>query len=180
MTEGSLKALDSFRGFGGAKWYLITPLGRIFSLKSNRLLSTYVCRDGYEYTQLSICNKKFKLAVHRAVWMYFYGDIPDNLEINHIDGNKLNNCISNLECVTSSENKLHSYRVGLRTGGVGSGYSQLVEGTKLLDNKVLTFNSIVEAAKTLKLDPSSITKVCKGKLKSCGGFSWRYISPTRA
>lgn len=95
-------------------------------------------------------------------------------------GNKLNNDIANLECVTSSKNKLHSYRIGLRSHGAGSGYSRLVEGTRVTDNKVLTFNSIVEATKALRLDPSSITKVCKGKLKSCGGFTWRYISPTMA
>lgn len=86
MTDSSYKRLDNFAGFCGAKGYLVTPLGRVFSLKSHRILGTYVCRDGYEYTQLSICNQKVKLAVHRAAWMYFYGDIPVNMEINHIDG----------------------------------------------------------------------------------------------
>ncbi len=54
------------------------------------------------------------VSVHRLVAMAFYGTPPDGRpEVNHIDGNKLNNLAINLEWVSSSENRLHAYRIGL-------------------------------------------------------------------
>lgn len=51
------------------------------------------------------------LLVHRLVWICAGNDIPDGYEVNHKDGNKKNNSISNLECVTRSVNTLHARHV---------------------------------------------------------------------
>lgn len=53
--------------------------------------------------------------VHRLVYRYFKGEIPKKMVINHLDGNKKNNHIDNLELTTQSENIKHAYRSGLFT-----------------------------------------------------------------
>jgi hypothetical protein len=58
--------------------------------------------------------RKRAILAHRLVWIRFNGPIPEGMEINHKDGVKHNNRLSNLELVTSSKNKLHAFKLGLR------------------------------------------------------------------
>ena len=48
--------------------------------------------------------------IHRLVYECHYGPIPDKMQINHIDSNRQNNCINNLELVTQSENMKHAFK----------------------------------------------------------------------
>lgn len=76
------------------------------------------------YHMKGVCKNgtKRNIAVHRLVAEHFIPN-PQNLpQVNHIDGNKLNNHISNLEWVTASENILHSVRIGLRKPKDGRTY----------------------------------------------------------
>ena len=52
-------------------------------------------------------------SVHRMIWEFVHGPIPDGMQINHINGIKTDNRIANLELVTGSENVKHAYRLGL-------------------------------------------------------------------
>lgn len=69
------------------------------------------------YFMMRTVIKKYKKAyyvmAHRVVWSYYNGDIPEGMEINHIDGNKKNNRINNLELVTPAVNKTHARETGL-------------------------------------------------------------------
>ena len=66
-----------------------------------------------EYYDVKLNNKCYK--VHRIIWCLFYGEIPENMEIDHINGNRLDNSINNLRTVTHKENqrnkKLYSNNV---------------------------------------------------------------------
>lgn len=53
--------------------------------------------------------------IHRLVYRYFKGEIPNGMVINHLDGNKRNNHIDNLELTTQSENIKHAYKNNLFT-----------------------------------------------------------------
>ena len=66
-------------------------------------------RNGYMFVLLCKGGKRVQRMVHRIVMEAFCG--KSQLEVNHKDGNKANNALSNLEYVTHSENQLHSYRV---------------------------------------------------------------------
>lgn len=59
---------------------------------------------GYYQVKLRFSKKRFNRYIHRLVWETFIGIIPDGYEINHIDHNKQNNSLDNLELVTHSEN----------------------------------------------------------------------------
>lgn len=66
--------------------------------------------NGIGYLQVGLSNqgKIKRFYVHRLVYLIFFGEIPDDYEVNHIDHNKSNNSLSNLELVTKSENQLKS------------------------------------------------------------------------
>jgi len=80
--------------------------------KPSKILKTYQTLDKRVCVDFTHNKKKVKNRVHRLVaYAFCKGD--KSLEINHIDGNPLNNHFSNLEWVTSSENKKHAYDTGL-------------------------------------------------------------------
>jgi hypothetical protein len=71
-------------------------------------------KNGYLRVSLRINHKSYQVLAHRLVWQYFYGDIPEELEINHLNGVKDDNRLDNLEIVTTSENNKHGYRIGVK------------------------------------------------------------------
>jgi len=72
---------------------------------------------GYLFVCLSKNNKKFNKRIHQLVARNFIGKVPKEKEINHIDGNKYNNNLKNLEYVTTQENSLHARMIGLKPIG---------------------------------------------------------------
>lgn len=95
-------------------------------------------RNGYEKVRL---NNKDE-AVHRLVADAFFDGYHDGLQVNHIDGNKSNNHLGNLEWVTSSENIKHAYRTGLKTRSGGT------PSIKILDSTTgITYDSANECAR---------------------------------
>ena len=94
--------------------YEVSNYGEIRRVWKNHtnLKSTTVNRFGYETVHLSKNGENKHCKVHRLVAAAFI-DNPDNLpEVNHIDGDKLNNCVSNLEWVSRSQNMKHAYSIG--------------------------------------------------------------------
>lgn len=95
--------------------YLVYSDGRVFSIRNNIFLKTCVNNRNYLTVRLYINKKRTQIALHRLVGIAFLGDAPDGkTDINHIDGNKHNNDISNLEWTNDSDNGKHAYSLGLK------------------------------------------------------------------
>jgi hypothetical protein len=92
--------------------YTISDTGEVFN-KKNKKMKLRITPNGYVQLCLRINKTYFYVYAHRAVYESFIGPIPTGLEINHIDGNKLNNSLSNLEAITPKENKRHAWDTGL-------------------------------------------------------------------
>lgn len=90
--------------------YGISTCGKVFNKQGQEILGT-VIHSGYRQVYAKVSPPSG--LVHRAVYETFVGEIPKGLCINHKDGNKLNNNLNNLECVTYSENSEHAYANGL-------------------------------------------------------------------
>lgn len=93
--------------------YGISTCGKVFNKKGVQLQGTII-HSGYRQVYVNVSPPSG--LVHRAVYETFVGAIPDGLCINHKDGDKLNNNLSNLECVTYSENANHAYANNLSVG----------------------------------------------------------------
>lgn len=94
--------------------YYASEDGRIYSGKRNKYLSTRKSNRGYLLVNLSINGKCKTFSVHSLIAKAYIPN-PDNLpEINHIDGNKENNCVTNLEWCSASYNCTHALQEGLR------------------------------------------------------------------
>ena len=92
--------------------YRIRDNGEVVG-KYGRLLKERYCPSGYVQLALRFNGRYVYVYLHRAVYQAFVGEIPKGIEINHKDGNKLNNDISNLELSTRVENVNHSWEYGL-------------------------------------------------------------------
>ena len=83
-------------------------------LKIKRRKIGNITANGYNRISLRYNEKSYNFWIHRIVWAYHNGKIPEGKVINHIDGNKSNNRIENLQAVTYSENITHCLKQDLR------------------------------------------------------------------
>lgn len=95
--------------------YEVSSKGRVASCHRKwRIKSLYTNSRGYQCTSLKCGDKRSQARVSRLVAMAFVEGYKPFLEVNHRDGNKLNNTPENLEWVTTQANIAHSFQTGLR------------------------------------------------------------------
>lgn len=89
--------------------YLIDEMGNVYNKKTKKYLKGSI-KNGYKTVKLTTPTEKKDYLIHRLVAKTFIKNEQELPQVNHIDGNKLNNCVDNLEWVSSSENILHSWQ----------------------------------------------------------------------
>lgn len=100
------------KGYEGR--YAISNKGNLYSYHTKGLRSVSVREDGYNVCSLYKDKKRSNHYIHRLVIMHFSKEPPKET-VNHIDGNKSNNCIDNLEWMSYTENNKHAVESGLNT-----------------------------------------------------------------
>ena len=165
MNEFNIPIIKPFAAFDGERLYYISSEGAVFSQHANPL-SKCVDKDGYEYILVRHKGKHKKYLVHRLVAKAFLPN-PDSLpQVNHIDGNKRNNSVSNLEWVTNSENQMHSrYVLGNQTGFNDTPVACVETGR--------VYRSTRDAWRDTGAGYSHISECVRGKRKTAGGYHWR-------
>lgn len=93
--------------------YAVSTLGRVKNVNTGRILKPYTLPSGYRQVTLCSSSQRKNYTVHRLVALAFIPNPDNKREVNHKDTDKQNNCISNLEWNTSSENHKHAYAHGL-------------------------------------------------------------------
>lgn len=156
------KDIEGFEGL-----YQVSNLGRV---KSNRgILHPNTNTYGYKHVTLSKYGIRTTTPIHTLVADAFLDNPYEKPEVNHIDGNKENNSVSNLEWVTRTENNRHAIATHLRK----------CKKILLLDadnNIVKEFNNRMEIGSFLgrSVCQDLITRCCNGKRKTAYGYVWRY------
>lgn len=111
--------------------YYVNHEGKLFNPKGKEI-TTCVNNCGYYTVRLWKENKSRVFTLHRLVALALIPNPLNKEMVNHIDGNKKNNCVSNLEWVTRSENTLHSYRIGLQVSKLGSEHHSSIHDDSLI------------------------------------------------
>lgn len=166
--------------------YYIDELGNIMSFKINynkyiKKLKVHIGNSGYNYVGLVKNKIQKKYFIHRLMALTYLSNSLNKSDVNHKDGNKLNNTISNLEWCTKSENMLHSYNIlkqkpiWLNKKGSLHNLSKKVIQLDKNNNILKIFGGVREASRELNLNNGHISSVCLGNRKSCGGFKWEYL-----
>ena len=122
---------------------------------------------GYRVVALRKDGKTTTLKVHRLVALAFIPNPENKPQVNHIDEDKTNNNVSNLEWATAAENNSH----GTRTERASEKTSKPVRNV----TTGVIYESQAVAAKELGLSQGNISSCCTGKLKTTGGFQWEYV-----
>lgn len=132
---------------------------------------------------LSKNNKRKCYFVHRLVAEAFVLNLKNKPEVNHIDGNKLNNRVDNLEWATRKEQMLHAYKYKLqKPAQLGKFNWESFTGNPVRQIDITSgktikeYGSMEEAARQLNIkSPSNIRGCIIGRQKSCAGYKWEYI-----
>ena len=191
------------KGYKGL--YQVSNTGRVKSLERTvwnnkgyyktvpeRILKGRKTRVGYLRVQLYKNNKAKNCYVHRLVAQAFLENIDNLPEVNHIDENKQNNCIENLEWCSHSYNNTYNDKAKK----AGKKIAKKLRGRKLSEETIkklsesrkrkpvysidkesgLTtyWESTMEASRQLRIDQCSVVRCCQGKRKSAKGFYFFY------
>lgn len=167
--------------------YEISSIGRVRSYKNRYgfgrdelleepvLLSIQIHRLGYLYKMLQVNGKPKKFYIHRLVAEAFIPNPNEYPEINHIDGDEINNCVENLEWCTRKDNMRHARENGLWSIDTLSAAVEAWKTPIYCYEKDHVYSSGEEAARDIGVNKALITMVCQGKVHNAKGYHLCYV-----
>lgn len=181
--------------------YQVSNLGKVRSLdrktgnhpRKGKVLKPCANRNGYLAVNLYNKNTNREArSIHRLVAQTFIANPDCKPEVNHKDGNKQNNRVSNLEWCTGSENKIHAHKTGLKPNRTKGSFKKgkenwmyqrrgkdnprsktVIQYDKEM-NKIAEYGSTCEAERETRICSTNIAKCCRARAKTAGGYIWRY------
>lgn len=155
--------------------YTLSKEGKIYSKYTGKCLSPTKDITGYMVVTLVNSEGKFKKSVHRLLAETFIDNPEGKPQVNHIDGDKTNNSLNNLEWTTAKENSQHAVSSGLTGKRDAARYRMVAQYNRDTLEPIKIHKSLSSATKDTGVPFPNIIKVCKGQRKSAGGFFWSYL-----
>ena len=153
--------------------YEVSTDGQVRNRTTKKILKGRLSKNGYLQVSIKIdATQKFcNRYIHRLVALHFIQNPNNKREVNHIDGNKENNTLSNLEWVTSSENQKHRHLIGNKKTS-----NRHIGMFNKKGEMVKDFNSILEAVAYFnKTSRVNIDNALQGKQYTAYGYVWKYL-----
>lgn len=135
----------------------------------------YCGSNKHGYLVVGINKKTY--TIHRLVATVFILNRENKEQVNHIDGNKSNNSVTNLEWATQSENIIHAFKTGLSKSlnKEKNPMARKIKGTCLKTGKEIIYHGGQKQMIADGFTPQNIYNCCRGKLKQHKCYSWKYI-----
>lgn len=166
----NIEVWKDIEGFDGQ--YQVSNTGRVASCKQQtKRIVTECIRLGYRKVHLSKGKKFLLYSVHRLMAQAFIPNPQNKPQINHINGIKSDNTLSNLEWCTNKENSIHAFRLGLRKPNGSKRVVMLMEDWTPID----VFDSMRKAARETGVPQQQISRCCKKKYPY-RGIRWQCLS----
>ena len=141
---------SEFKTIPGTENYAISKSGIVVNKLTGRTLSPFMTSNGYVCVHLKMSGKQNAL-LHRLVALTYIPNPDGKLQVNHIDGNKMNNSVCNLEWVTPRENCEHAGRMGL------SPKCTAIDVYDLNTGEILNFQSFIACARHYNMSKDAIS-----------------------
>lgn len=158
------KVFSKFKPKAGIIWDKWVEVKPVLDKGNGYLLVTLCSGDG----------KRQNKRIHRLLMEAFVPNPNNYPHINHIDGIKTNNNLSNLEWCTCKYNTQEAIRLGLANPKEQSSIIAVNQLDKVTKEVIATYISIHDAGRSTNIAWQNIWKVCNGRRKTAGGFAWEY------
>ena len=157
---------------GFEEQYLVSDIGQVWSIRRNKLLKPVIDKYGYEKVGLYRERKIHTRSVHRLVAQAFIPN-PNNLPtVNHINEDKTDNRVNNLEWASIAHNDNH----GTRNERMANTKSKRPIERISPDGEIVIYKGVKDAWRKTGINRSSISLCCKNIRKTAGGYKWRYCN----
>lgn len=156
-----MQEIEQWKEIEGCKGYYISSFGSVKGIRFKHLYKTQLNKKGYP--QFRIPKYKLSSSVHRIVALHFV-DGDKSLQVNHKDGNKLNNHYSNLEFISCKDNINHAIKSGLRTARSNLAQDMFdTSQVKAIKEACINGHGNKPIAAYFKCSDSTISKIRRGK-----------------
>lgn len=153
--------------------YEVSNYGKIRNIKTGRILKTTTSYKGYKRFVIYIDKKPKCFYIHRVVANNFLDNSNNYKEINHINENKLDNRVCNLEYCTSKYNANYGTRNNRIINSKRNTFKTIIQKNK--NNDIIKiWKDIIEIQENTKYNKHNIYKCCEGKYKYAYGYKWEY------
>lgn len=149
--------------------YSVSDTGEVRKDANNYIMKQQV-QQGYHHITLQINKKAKRFRVHRLVAEAFIPNPENYPYVNHLDGNRANNVVSNLEWTTPAGNTQHAVKTGLM---MPTKEREVVQFA-LSGEKIAEYRSLSEAARLTNSLNEKICMCCKLEREQHNGYQWRY------
>lgn len=155
--------------------YEISNYGKVRTIKSGKIRKTTINNKGYEQIIICINKKPQSFYIHRLVANNFIENPNNYKEINHINENKLDNRVCNLEYCNTKYNCNYGTRNIRIIDSKRDTFKTIIQKDKN-NNIIKVWKDIIEIQENTNYNKHNIYKCCEGKYKYAYGYKWMYIS----
>lgn len=166
---------EDWRETPEALGYEVTSDGEVRRIKTGNILSPSMNNSGYMLVNVGPKGNRYSRSVHRMVARAFVDGYEEGLDVNHINGDKLDNRAENLEWCSRSDNIRHAFEAGLAHGHKGPNAGTPPVRVRIIETDDI-YPSISECARAINGSAGAICMCLKGKYNKHHGYHFEMVS----